>query len=695
MPTALFVALGLMAPQEPAAYDAPPVGSVCIARDEFGVPHVIAKDERSLFFGVGYGQAQDQIRQLSKNYLQAAGRLAEVEGERQLAADRLARSMRLRERATAGLPQLDPEILAQFEAFADGVNHYIAERRDALPSWIQPVSVVDGVALALYVDMMFAVRGCERDLRRAGIEGLRRLVGLPRPLPPGVGSNQFAVGPERSATGAAMISMDPHLPLFGVTLWYEMHLVGPGVNVMGATFPGLPYVAIGRTRRTAWSMTVNGADLGDVFRFTVVVDPERPDSYTGPEGPETFAVSEEEFGVLVDGEIEQRKWRLRQTSVGPVIAEGGGRVYAFALPWHESLRSLRQAWDMARAADQKEFVKSLEQLGVSMFNIVYADADGHLYYVSNQRVAVRDQRIRPNRIRPGDEKWAHWQGYHVLADLPQLSDPDSGYLLNTNSGPQNLFPRSPLEQSDFPRYMTRHKHNSRSLRLTQLLRRDDSVTWQEMHGYATDTYLGPADQWVPLAVRLLEQHADDYEADAEILLECASQLKAWDRRADIDSAGAALFGYLSLDPTVGRAFLERASPDVLLPAVARAARVFVEKFGSLDVPWGAFSRIRRGSIDLPCAGHGTRGAVALRPTSGRIADDGRRYAEIGSSYNMIVDFSGASRSSSCLPFGISEDPDSPHFADQMALYSQGRMKPAWFSPEELAAHTESRLVIQR
>ena len=691
MPTAIALVLALAAPQEPAAYDAPPEGSVAVTRDRYGVPHVVARDDRSLFYGVGYAQAQDQIRQLTRNYLQAAGRLAEVVGERQFPADRLARSLGFVERARAGLPQLEPEIRAHFQAFADGVNDYIAQHRASLPGWVQPVTVVDGLALALFVDMMFAVRGCERDLRRARVDGMRRLVGMPRPLPPGAGSNQFAVAPGRSATGAAMLSIDPHLPLSGVTTWYEMHLVGPTVNVMGATFPGLPYVALGRTRSTAWSMTVNGADLGDVFSYPV--DPDDPGRYRGPAGWQEFSEHREQFGVLVDGELQQRSWTIRRAAAGPVVAEAEGRVYTFALPWHQSLASLRQAWDMARADGLEEFVRSFEQLGIGMFNVVYADAEGHLFYLSNQRVAIRDERIGPGEVRPGEEQWAQWGGYHPLPDLPQLTDPEVGYLLNTNSGPQNIFPRSPLQPDAFPRYMMRHKHNSRSLRLTQLLRRDDSVTWDEMHRYATDTYLGPADQWVPLAVRLLDQHADDHGDDAELLLECADLLRSWDRRADVDSVGAALFGYLSMDPSVGRAFLDRAGPETLLPAVARAVRRFEQQFGRLDVPFGDFSRIRRGELDLPCAGHATRGAVALRPTSGRVGEDGRRYAEVGSSYNMIVDFSGATRSSSCLPFGINEDPTSPHHADQMPLYSVGALKPAWFTPAEVAAHAERRQVI--
>jgi acyl-homoserine-lactone acylase len=123
------------------------------------------------------------------------------------------------------------------------------------------------------------------------------------------------------------------------------------------------------------------------------------------------------------------------------------------------------------------------------------------------------------------------------------------------------------------------------------------------------------------------------------------------------------------------------------------------QFGSLDSPWSDYSRIRRGVIDMGIAGNAAQGAAldklgmtALRPTNGQ-ENEGRRYCGGGTSYAMIVDFKPPTRAVSILPYGISENPDSPHFADQLPLYAEGRYKPAWFWPQEILDNCSSDTVL--
>ena len=295
------------------------VGNIRIVRDRYGIPHVYADQEAALFFGAGYVQAQDQLENLAKNYLRASGRLAEVEGEAELDRDRMTRAFRLREKAEAGFADLDPEIRAHFTAFAEGVNTFIRERRRHIPSWIKEVAAEDAVALALYTDMMFTLPHCERDLRAAKVTYMR-LAGRPSKQDQQLGSNQFAISPGRSGTGAAMLSMDPHLPLRGWPRWYEIHLSGPSLNVMGATFIGLPYVAMGHNGMVAWSMTVNNPDLGDVFALKL--NPGNPLQYLGPRGFEEIEARTESMGYRTSSGISERRTRFLSSRFGPIIAQG-------------------------------------------------------------------------------------------------------------------------------------------------------------------------------------------------------------------------------------------------------------------------------------------------------------------------------------------------------------------------------------
>ena len=668
-------------------YDAPPAGSVRIIRDTFGVPHIIARDEVSLFYGVGLAQAKDQLENLQLNYLRAVGRSAEREGRASLAMDQLARQLRIEHRSREQYVALDATSRQHLDSFARGINDYIEARRDQLPDWIEPVEPFHVLALSNFVEIAFCVGHCRGDLARAGI----RLAKLDIPSPDDTlshGSNQFAIAPSRSATGAAMLSMDPHLLLSGFYRWYEMHLVGPNLNVMGASFFGTPYVSMGRTERSAWSMTVNGPDLGDVFAFEI--DPENPTRYRGLEGWESFESHDEICYVREGEQLIEVPFTVQQTTLGPVMAVRDNVAYVFALPWAESAGRVQQIVAMARARTLDEFKQALSQLGIVMFNIVYADADGDIYYVSNGRVPRRDTRIASHDIRPGHESWARWQGYHDLSELPQVTNPPCGFLMNTNSGPQNVCLDVAPQPEDYPPYMMSQPANSRSRRLWQLLISDESITWSKMADYATDTYLIHADEWLPRLVDLLHDPAAAEGTDAARLRDVASVLTAWDRRTDVASQGAVLYVLLFVN---GGWITPLESGDRAAAArrIVQVANRIEQQFGELNVPWGQYSRIRRGDVDEGVAGNGIRGGnlgdlTALRPTYG-ISQGARKYAVGGSSYGQIVDFSDVTRSISCLPFGISEDPNSPHFADQLPLYREAQFKPTWFLSDELKQNT--------
>ncbi len=694
---ALSVAIPASAGDRLDEYQAPEAGTVRIIRDTYGVPHIVARDDRSLFFGVGYAQAEDQLENLAKNYLRCEGRAAEREGKSQLSIDHVVRLLRVPQQARQHYEKSDPQTRVQLQGFAAGVNAYAEEHRNEIPDWIEPVEPHDVIAFSMYIDTMFSFSHCRRDLQRHGVK-LAALNDLAATFGPDFGSNQFAVSPQRSATGACLLSMDPHLRHSGFFRWYEMHVVGPEINVMGACFFGNPYVSMGRSEGTAWCMTVNGPDLGDVFALEI--NPDNPSQYRGLDGWQTFEIGEESYTVATDDGTVEQTLKAIQSEVGPVLAVEDGTAYAFALPSRDDPVRARQSYEMLKAKTADEFRDALSHLSLVMFNIVYADVHGDIFYISNGRVPKRDERIDSRDIRPGHEAWARWQGIHPQSDLPQLKNPTAGYLLNTNSGPQNVTPQGAPQPDDFPKYMMSQQANSRWRRLSELLSADESVTWDEMLTYATDTHVELADEYVPVIVRGIDRHAGEAGENAAILKQVRNVLEAWDRRTDVDSKGAVLFYHLATDDPFVKAVGE-SDPDAGLAAAVRVAEQVRDTFGSLDVPWGEFSRIRRGEHELGIAGTGsgktasgvTTIGAALRPTGGRI-EDGRRYCGGGSSYGMIVDFSGKTRAVSCLPYGISEHPDSPHFADMLPLYAKRQFKPAWFFPEEVASNTESERVIK-
>ncbi len=658
-------------------------GNVRIVRDNYGVPHIYSDTESGLFFGAGYAQAEDQLENLAKNYLRAAGRLAEIEGELSLPQDILVRAFGIPEQARAGFAELDPDVRIHFESFAAGINAFINEHRADIPVWVKEVSPEDGVALALYSNLMFTLPHCERDLRTAGIEYIR-LAGMEAGARAPMASNQFAVGPNRSETGAAMLSMDPHLALHGWTRFYEVHLSGPDLNVMGATFLGLPYVGMGHNGRVAWSMTVNSPDLGDVFALEL--NPGNPLQYRGPEGWEDISSTIESLGVATPGGIVNRKNQFLKTRFGPVVAQGEGVAYAFSIPRIESSRDLRQLYDMAKARNVDSLRAPIAEQGLPLFNILSIDTAGDSYFISSGRVPVRDTRISSKTIRPASEQWAEWMGYHASSELPQSSGDQSGIMLNTNSGPASVCADPQLSSDNFPPYMIGDAPNSRSRRLRELLEANSSISWEEMRQYAADTRVELADRVIPPLLEAIGLLGDNFAGDQNLLSQCSQTLRDWDRHTDIDSRGAIYFVQIGQHPRIQVLLSEGISdPNDVFQIMVEAAKETIDEFGSLDAPWGDYSRLQIGELDLPCAGYGGNLSPALRPTRGTLRG-GRRIAEYGTSYAMLVDFSGRARAMSILPFGQSANQDSPHFADQAPLYSQGQYKPAWFHRDEVEAN---------
>ena len=374
-------------------YGAPEAGSVRVIRDKYGVPHIIARDLPSMYYGAGYCQAQDQLENLALNMLRGQGKSAEHDGFQALPLDHLTRSLDLPGRAKQMYARLDDEERETLDAFVAGINDYLSAHRDQVADWIQPVSPDQVLAFSEFVDLIFSASHCQNDLTRAGIRIGSRLE-LPRMDAASFGSNQFAVAPSRSANGSAMLSMDPHLPHIGFYRWYEMHLVGPDVNVMGACFYGLPFIGMGRTERSAWCMTVNGPDLGAVFTFER--DPSDPTRPKDIDGWKQSEISQETYRVKTPGGVIEMKLPRQSSPVGPVMTTKENTAYAFALPLSDSPQRSSQMLAMARARNVGEFRQSLKPLGLVMFNILYADTDGDIFIISMAAAPPRYPHRHPN-----------------------------------------------------------------------------------------------------------------------------------------------------------------------------------------------------------------------------------------------------------------------------------------------------------
>ena len=447
-----------------------------VLRDRYGIPHIFAASAAGASFALGYAHAQDRLWQMEMSRRIASGRVAEVVGPGGLPTDRFMRTLGVRRAAEANLRRLDAETRRLLEAYAAGVNAFLASGPVLPPEfWLtgvrpEPWSPVDSVAWAKM--MAWDLGGnWGTELLRMRLAKTLPLARIHEFLPPypgepvpviadlkelygtlerdavrlaefvpdneGLGSNNWVVSGERSASGKPLLANDPHLGLTAPPVWYFAQLSAPDLNVIGATLPGVPGVILGHNERIAWGFTNTGPDVQDLYI-------EKLDSgggYIAPEGPRAFEVVEET--IRVKG-AEPEKLRVRISRHGPVISDVSrtaqdeaprGHVIAFA--WTalaEDDRSLQAAMKFARAREWDGFLDGARDFHSPQQNIVYADIEGNIGFIAAGRVPLRrpDNDLKGMAPAPGWLEKYDWAGYIPFEQLPRSFNPAGGAVVTAN-----------------------------------------------------------------------------------------------------------------------------------------------------------------------------------------------------------------------------------------------------------------------
>jgi len=456
-----------------------------ILRDKNGIVHVKAANEHDLFFGQAVAHAQDRLWQMEFQRRIGAGRLAEVLGEAALPTDRFLRTLGAYRAAEQAYLNLPADLKAIVDAYVDGINAYLASN-PPLPlefkllgfepePWTPADVLVWQKMMSYdlsgnYEEELLRYRLLVRGLSKARIEALipgypaaaptivRRvperlrpppappeeapapapqgaawvedLLAVARALPSSVeASNNWVVGPERSATGKPLLANDPHLGLSAPSIWMLMELESPTYRVTGATFPGLPTVVIGKNERIAWGVTNHAADVQDLY---VLDETDGGYRYRGEVRPyrirrETIAVKDADPVVL----------EVRETVYGPVISDavGAPQGQALALRWvslEPEDETMAAFYGIGKAANWEEFTAALLRLKAPSQNFVYADTDGNIGYFAPGRVPVRKPGHSGKYPVPGTGEW-DWTGFVPAEALPRAYNPPEGYIVTANN----------------------------------------------------------------------------------------------------------------------------------------------------------------------------------------------------------------------------------------------------------------------
>ncbi|MGQ9789610.1 MAG: penicillin acylase family protein [Armatimonadota bacterium] len=238
---------------------------VTIYRDEWGVPHIYAQTEEAAAYGLGWAQAEDRLEQLLKNYRLAAGTMAEVFGEEWIERDWQQRFVGHEEVSRRHYRELPAKIRAVIEAYQQGVKDYMKKHPEQVPSWAPSIEPWQVVALGRYIIFNWPMGRAVAELQRRGE------VKLP------FSSNQWAVRPERTAEGCAILLIDPHIPWDNEFRFYEFRLHGGELHLSGFGPLGAPLLGLGHNRYLGWAATTGGPDTTDIY--VEEVNPNKPLQY--------------------------------------------------------------------------------------------------------------------------------------------------------------------------------------------------------------------------------------------------------------------------------------------------------------------------------------------------------------------------------------------------------------------------------
>lgn len=683
------VAAAPAASHQAAASDA---GGGEIVWDSFGVPHVYAKTESGAFWGFGYAQAQSHGNLLLKLYGEARAKSAEYwGGAANEAQDRWLIANDVPARAGRWFQQQTPQMRADLNAFAAGINAYAAKHPEAIDPAMRRVLPITGLDVMAHA---------HRLMNYVYIASDRKVLADPATNEAG-GSNAWAVAPSRSASGKAMLLANPHLPWAPSMLtYYEAHLNAPGYSVYGATQVGLPVLRFAFNNDLGFTNTVNTMLGYSSYTLTLAEGGYRYDGKVLP-----FRTEQKSYKVRqADGSLKDVTFTQRYAVQGPVFDIPGGTTIALEVAGLDRPGVLKQYLDMGKAHNFAQFQAALRQMQVPMFNIVYADRGGHILYLDNGILPkhAEGDLARWSAPVPGDTSATLWHDVHSYDDLPKVVDPASGFVQNANDPPWlATWPRT-LDPKAFPAYFAPVGPVSQRAQMSvKLMTATPKISFDDFVARKLETRSLMADRLLPELIAAAKDSADPEIVEAVRLLD------GWDHRFEANARGALLFEtwaaifapknftdqsnyavkWTLADPLeTPRGLKDAAGAVTMLKAAVAKTR---QLYGAVDRPYGDVSRFHLGDVSLPANG-GFGNTGVFRTITWGPMKNGERTPMHGETWVSMIEFGTPMRAVGMMSYGNSSQPGSKHNSDQLQFLNSKTFRTLWIDRAEVERHVEER-----
>ena len=645
-----------------------------IVRDSFGVPHIFAKTDTEVAYGLAWANAEDDFKSMQEVVLPAKGLMGKVQGKMGAAGDYAFALFRCKEITEERWSLLSPEFIKLIEGYVQGINAYAASHpSEVLHKKIFPVTPKEYIASSVLALTVFNGAGDALQRIFANKESTVSFQGGMEK-----GSNSAAVHYSKTETGENYLLINAHQPNTGSQAFYEAHICSEeGLNVLGGLLAGGPCILHGVNENLGWAHTVNYNDRMDIYQLEMNPANSTQYKFDG----QWVTLEEKKVKLKIKGVPITIKRKIYWSKYGPTMKNKQG-YFSIRLGGWMRIGALEQWYKMDKAKNFTEFSQAIGSQELSMFNIMYADRHDTIYYINSGLVPIRKYgEYNWRRTLPGNTSKTLWTNFRTIKEHPQYINPKSGFLFNTNHS--SFFATDSADNlrfRDFP--LTdgwENYHNNRSVRFLELFPKNEKLSFEKFKQIKFDKQL-PAALRYPYGIDTMKLlNKNNYPEFASLITE----FKNWDKKGDANSKGAAIFllTYQHLAKTLNGQSSRPITTAEAIETYKYVKDYMTTHFRRTDIMLGDLQKLVRGNKDWPLWGF----PDLLSPQWTSPYKDGKLKSTGGDGLIMFIRFPKNN-----LPiietvniYGASAHPGNKHFDDQVEMYLQQKTKKMTLDKKEV------------
>lgn len=686
---------------------------VTIIRDNWGIAHVYGKTDDDAVFGMLYAQCEDDFKRVEMNYIEKLGRLSEIKGQSVLYNDLEIKLLIDVEEAKADYKKAAPWLKKLLNSYADGINFYLHNNPEVKPALLThfepwfPLLWTDGSIGAISTaDLSIG------ELKAFYSGNTDKVAYIEREKDVQTGSNGFALAPSKTASGNAILYINPH-----TTFYFRPEIQmssEEGLNAYGAVTWGQFFIYQGFNENCGWMHTSSNVDVADMYAEKIVT---KNNKLFYEYDNRLVPVIEKKITIkyLENGKLIPKTFTTYYTNHGPIMAKRDGKWISLKSN-NRSMKSLEQSWVRTKSKSFQDYKKAMDLKANTSNNTVYADKEGNIAYWHGNFVPIRDKKLNWSKVMDGTTPATQWKGLHEVSEIVHSYNPVNGWLQNCNSTPYTVAGANSPKEENYLAYMAPDGESFRGLNAVRLLSKGNNYTLDKVIADGYDTKLTAFEFLIPALISSFEKNISANNLLYNELSEPISLLKNWDYYAQENSVATTLaveWAY-KLDPIIQKVytnqgeldqventinFAKNATLDQLLPQLQMAINELKSKFGTWQIPWGEINRFQRTSGEismtyndevesLPISyGPAIWGSLPAFKSSYQ-KDTKKRYGTNGNSFVCAVEFGTKLKAKSLLAGGNSGDLKSKHFYDQADRYRKGQFKDVLFYKDDVQKNAE-------